>query len=94
MTRVEAMPFASSSAFVQMQAEMPESHRILYVAHTQHRAILEAIELGEGARAEAIAREHARLARRNLDVALTSESTLRQVPGGGLIVLEGGASGD
>jgi GntR family transcriptional regulator, vanillate catabolism transcriptional regulator len=94
IARVEAMPFASPSAFVQMQAEVPESHRIMYVAHTQHRAILEAIELGEGARAEAIAREHARLARRNLDVALTSESTLRRVPGGGLIVLEGGAAGD
>jgi GntR family transcriptional regulator of vanillate catabolism len=92
LARVEAMPFASSSAFVQMQAELPESHRILYVAHTQHRAILEAIELGEGARAEAIAREHARLARRNLDVALTSESTRRRVPGVGLIVLEGGAA--
>jgi GntR family transcriptional regulator, vanillate catabolism transcriptional regulator len=94
LAQVEALPFASPSAFVQMQAEVPESHRIMYVAHTQHRAILEAIELGEGARAEAIAREHARLARRNLDVALTSESTLRRVPGGGLIVLEGGASED
>jgi GntR family transcriptional regulator of vanillate catabolism len=92
IARAEALPFASASAFVQMQAEMPESHRILYVAHTQHRAILEAIELGEGARAEAIAREHARLARRNLDVALTSEHSRRRVPGVGLIVLEGGAS--
>jgi GntR family transcriptional regulator, vanillate catabolism transcriptional regulator len=90
--RAEALPFASPSAFVQMQAQAPESARILYVAHTQHRAILEAIELGEGARAESIAREHARLARRNLDVALTSESALRRVPGGGLIVLEGGLS--
>jgi GntR family transcriptional regulator of vanillate catabolism len=94
IARVEAMPFASPSAFVQMQAEAPESHRILFVAHTQHRAILEAIELGEGARAEAIAREHARLARRNLDLALTSEHSLRRVPGGGLIVLEGGAAED
>jgi GntR family transcriptional regulator of vanillate catabolism len=92
LARVEALPFASPSAFVQLQADAPESRRIMFVAHTQHRAILEAIELGEGARAEAIAREHARLARRNLDLALTSEQHLRQVPGGGLIVLEGGAS--
>jgi GntR family transcriptional regulator of vanillate catabolism len=92
ITRVEALPFASPSAFVQLQADAPESHRIMFIAHTQHRSILEAIELGEGARAEGIAREHARLARRNLDLALTSEHTLRQVPGGGLIVLEGGAS--
>jgi GntR family transcriptional regulator, vanillate catabolism transcriptional regulator len=92
IARAEALPFASPSAFVQLQAEAPESHRILFIAHTQHRAMLESIELGEGARAEAIAREHARLARRNLDLALSSERALRRVPGGGLIVLEGGAS--
>jgi GntR family transcriptional regulator, vanillate catabolism transcriptional regulator len=92
IARAEALPFASPSAFVQLQAEAPESHRILFIAHTQHRAILESIELGEGARAEAIAREHARLARRNLDIALASERALRRVPGGGLIVLEGGAA--
>jgi GntR family transcriptional regulator of vanillate catabolism len=91
--RVQALPFASPSAFVGVQAELPESHRVLYVAHTQHRAMLEAIELGEGSRAEAIAREHARLARGNLDVALTSERFLRRLPGASLIVLEGGAEG-
>jgi GntR family transcriptional regulator, vanillate catabolism transcriptional regulator len=90
IAHVEALPFASPSAFVQVQAELPESHRILYVAHTQHRALLEAIEEGEGARAEAVAREHARLARRNLDIALTSERALERLPGAGLIVLEGG----
>jgi GntR family transcriptional regulator of vanillate catabolism len=92
IARVEALPFASPSAFVQVQAELPESHRILYVAQTQHRGMLEAIELGEGSRAEALAREHARLARRNLDVALTSEGALDRLPGASLIVLEGGAA--
>jgi GntR family transcriptional regulator of vanillate catabolism len=53
--------------------------------------MLEAIEEGEGSRAEAVAREHARLARRNLDIALTSERALEQLPGAALIVLEGGA---
>ena len=51
----------------------------------------EAIEEGEGSRAEAVAREHARLARRNLDIVLRSERALEQLPGAGLIVLEGGA---
>jgi GntR family transcriptional regulator of vanillate catabolism len=82
-----ALPFASPSAFVRIQAELPESHRILYVAQTQHRAILEAIEGREGARAEALAREHARLARRNLDVALAGHDTLARLPGAGLIRL-------
>jgi GntR family transcriptional regulator, vanillate catabolism transcriptional regulator len=53
--------------------------------------MLEAIEDGEGYRAEAVAREHARLARRNLDVALRSERALEHLPGASLIVLEGGA---
>ncbi|HZC14622.1 MAG TPA: GntR family transcriptional regulator [Thermoleophilaceae bacterium] len=90
IAQVEALPFASASAFVLAQAELPESHRILYVAQVQHRGILESIEYGEGSRAEALCREHARLARRNLDVALTSERALDQLPGASLIVLEGG----
>ena len=94
IARVQALPFASPSAFVQVQASLPESHRILYLAHDQHRGMLEAIELGEGFRAEALAREHARLARRNLDVALRSEHALERLPGASLIVLEGGAATD
>jgi GntR family transcriptional regulator, vanillate catabolism transcriptional regulator len=82
---VLALPFASPSAFVLLESELPESHRILYVAHTQHRAMLEAIELREGARAEALAREHARLARRHLEVVLRSERALERLPGAALI---------
>jgi GntR family transcriptional regulator, vanillate catabolism transcriptional regulator len=88
--RVLALPFASPSAFVLPQAELPESHRVLYVAQTQHRGILEAIELREGARAEALAREHARLARRNLDIALSSHRALARLPGARLIAIDGG----
>jgi GntR family transcriptional regulator of vanillate catabolism len=94
IAQVDALPFASPSAFVQVQSELPESHRILYVAQTQHRALLEAIECGEGWRAEAVAREHARLAGRNLDIALRSERAREQLPGAALIVLEGGAHDD
>jgi len=85
VARVMALPFASPSAFVLPQAELPESHRILYVAHVQHRGILEAIEERQGARAEALAREHARIARHNLDLVLASESALARLPGGALI---------
>ena len=87
--RVLALPFASPSAFVLLQSELPESHRVLYVAHTQHRGILEAIEQREGARAEALGREHARLARRNLDIALSSQRALERLPGAGLITIDG-----
>jgi len=47
--------------------------------------MLEAIEHREGARAEALAREHARLARRNLEVVLRSEKALERLPGAALI---------
>jgi GntR family transcriptional regulator of vanillate catabolism len=39
-------------------------------AHMQHRSLVAAIERGEGTRAEAIAREHVHVAKRNLDYAL------------------------
>jgi GntR family transcriptional regulator, vanillate catabolism transcriptional regulator len=90
--RVLALPFASPSAFVMLQAELPESQRTLYVAQLQHRSLLEAIEHGEGARAEALGREHARLARGNLDLVLDSERALARLPGAGLIrLVEAGA---
>jgi GntR family transcriptional regulator, vanillate catabolism transcriptional regulator len=87
--RVLALPFASPSAFVLLQAELPESHRILYVAQVQHRGLLEAIEQGEGSRAEALAREHARVARRNLDLVLDSQRALERLPGATLIRIDG-----
>ena len=84
-----AKPFASPSAFVQVQAVLPESHEILREAQRQHREILAAIEGGDGGRAESVARRHALLARGNLDVALAGHGALDQVPGGALIHLPG-----
>lgn len=82
-----SVPFASPHAFVRTQAELPDARRVLIVAQAQHRTILEAIEGGEGARAEATAREHARLARTNLESAVAAEGALEGVPGGALIQL-------
>ena len=83
--RALGLPFASPSAFVLVQAELPASQRTLYVAQRQHRELLDAIAHGEGSRAEALGREHARLARENLDLALGTERTLARLPGAGLI---------
>jgi GntR family transcriptional regulator, vanillate catabolism transcriptional regulator len=83
--RALALPFASPSGFVMAQAQMPESQRILLVAQDQHRCVVEAIAAREGARAQAIMQEHARLAGRNLRLALRYEKALEQVPGGTLI---------
>ena len=61
LERAAAPPFASPSAFVRVQAELPESHDILHEAQAQHHGILEAVEARDGARAEALARDHATL---------------------------------
>jgi GntR family transcriptional regulator of vanillate catabolism len=68
-----------------VQAIQPQAHHILTIAQDQHRCVVEAIENREGARAEAIMREHARLARRNLELAMHDQDALRQVRGAILI---------
>jgi GntR family transcriptional regulator, vanillate catabolism transcriptional regulator len=73
LERVVSLPFASPSAFVVAQANSPQSRDMLVVAQDQHRQVLDAIEQGEGGRAEAIMREHSRLAQRNLRSSLTGE---------------------
>jgi len=76
--RMTSLPFASPNAFVNTEADAPAFYRTLVVAQAQHKAIVAAIELREGARAEALAREHARLARQNLDFVLEEQPDLRR----------------
>jgi GntR family transcriptional regulator of vanillate catabolism len=85
LSQVQGLPFASPSAFVQIQATLPESSRILVVAQEQHRTMVEAIIRRDATRAEALAREHARLAQRNLDIAARDRENFRRMPGGPLI---------
>ncbi|RMD89851.1 MAG: GntR family transcriptional regulator, partial [Alphaproteobacteria bacterium] len=84
--RATRLPLASPSAFLQGQETVPDFAASLTLAQAQHRAIFEAIENREGARAEALTREHARLARQNLRHALQAEpSVAEKVPGLALI---------
>lgn len=84
MERVASMPFASPSAFVVVQANSPQARDMLIVAQDQHWQVIDAIERREGARAEAIMREHSRLAQRNLRNVVQSHN-LDQMPGVRLI---------
>jgi GntR family transcriptional regulator of vanillate catabolism len=85
--RVTSLPFASPSAFLHKQADVLAFRRSLYAAQDQHRSMVNAIELREGARAEALAREHARLARQNLEFVLDQDrSLIRRVPALSLVV--------
>ena len=82
MQRVSCLPFAApSSGFVRMQADIPESWRVLQIAQDQHHAILESIAAREAARAENLLREHARLVRRNLEIAIHDHRVHHLVPG-------------
>jgi GntR family transcriptional regulator of vanillate catabolism len=84
---VTCVPFASPTSFVVTEAELPASREILVIAHTQHVALIEAIEHREGARAESIAREHARIALINLELVLRHRGLLTRVPGHSLTTL-------
>jgi GntR family transcriptional regulator of vanillate catabolism len=84
LERVVRLPFASPSGFVVLQANSPRARDMLIVAQDQHRQVLDAIERREGARAEAIMREHSRLAQRNLREAVESRD-LDRMPGVRLI---------
>ncbi len=86
---VLSLPFASPSALVLQHAQLPESREILIVAHRHHLWLVEAIERREGARADHIAREHARLSLTNLEIVLTHRGLLEQVPGASLLALTG-----
>jgi GntR family transcriptional regulator of vanillate catabolism len=84
LERVVRLPFASPSGFVVVQANSARARDMLIVAQDQHRQVLEAIEQREGGRAEAIMREHSRLAQRNLREAVRS-TDLDRMPGVRLI---------
>jgi GntR family transcriptional regulator, vanillate catabolism transcriptional regulator len=89
LERILALPFASPSALVQGQAELPESREILVIAQDHHHRLTEAIERREAARAESLAREHARVALRNLEIVLDNRHVLERIPGASLINLAG-----
>jgi GntR family transcriptional regulator of vanillate catabolism len=95
---IVSLPFASPSAFVLAEAELPASRDILVIAHRHHDALIEAIERRQSGRAEAIAREHARLSLTNLEIVVEHRHVLERLPGASLIALpddpNGGPAGD
>lgn len=86
LERVLALPFASPNAFVAAEPDSQEWRETLIVSLSQHRAITDAIANHEGSRAEAVAREHSRMARRSVILALDARR-YDEIPGGSLIRL-------
>ena len=81
---IVSLPFAGPSAFVFAQAELPASRDILVIAYRHHTGLIEAIERRQGARAESLAREHARLALANLEIVVEHREVLERLPGGAI----------
>ncbi len=90
LLRAHRLPLASPSAFLGSQAAQLEFRRSLLIAQSQHRAMLAAVTAGEGSRAEALGREHARLARQNFDAALRlgAGGGAEEIPGLALVTAE------
>ena len=78
---VKQLPFAGPSAFLNAQTDIPAFRASLVIGQAHHRAIAHAIEMREGSRAEALGREHARLARQNLDFVMKDTALIERVPG-------------
>jgi len=85
MQQAVSLPFASPSAMVFPTSGLANADETLAIANEHHRAIVEAIEKRQGARAESLAREHALIGRRVLELALSDTAALSRVPGASLI---------
>lgn len=85
LDRAAALPFASPNAFILGHAQKKEGREVVTISQIHHRAIVDAIGNREATRAEALAREHSRLARTSLEMVLRDKRLLTQVPGASLI---------
>ena len=89
LKHLTSLPFASPSAMVFARSKLPRAAELMTIGHEQHHAILEALESHQGTRAEAVAREHVRLSRRNLESVLMGDPLILScVPGSSLIRLD------
>ncbi len=82
-----SLPFASPSAFLNRQHVSPELKELFVIAADQHILIVDAIADRDGMRAEFLTREHARVARRNLDEVLKNRESVQHLTAARLIHL-------
>jgi GntR family transcriptional regulator of vanillate catabolism len=79
--RACCLPFASPSAFLNRQYISNDLRELFLISADQHCAIVDAIANHEGMRAESVAREHARVARRNFEDALRHRERITDLAG-------------
>jgi len=83
--RVMSLPFGAPGSLVFTHSQLPAAVGMLKIGQDHHRAIVEAIENRQGTRAENIAREHARLSRRTIELALSDKQMKTRMPWGALV---------
>jgi GntR family transcriptional regulator of vanillate catabolism len=76
-----SLPFASPGAFLERQIISADLHELFLISADQHCGIIEAIASRDGLRAEMLTREHAQVARRNLDDALKNRERIPDLTG-------------
>jgi GntR family transcriptional regulator of vanillate catabolism len=85
MEQAISLPFASPSAMVFPTSFLQAGGDALALAKEHHRGIVEALARRQGTRAESLAREHAFIGRRVLEMALSDRDAFSRVPGASLI---------
>ncbi len=63
------IPFAGAQALAFDRTNLDQMYDMLLYAHRQHHGIVEALETGQSARAEALMREHANTAKQSINLA-------------------------
>ncbi len=84
-------PFGSPSSRVILAKTLAGAKDIIHIPREHHRSLIDAIEHREGARAESLGLEHARLTRRYLEEALADRAFLETIPGARLIKIRSAA---
>ncbi|HYL24900.1 MAG TPA: GntR family transcriptional regulator [Burkholderiales bacterium] len=74
----DRVPFASAeaAAFASEKSSMKDSFDLLKYAHRQHHYIVQALERGEGARVEALMREHTMPVKEHVQLVMASAGSL------------------
>ena len=68
LARNSRIPFAGPQALAFDKGNLEQMYDMLRYAHRQHYAIVEALERGQSARAEALMREHANSAKESINL--------------------------
>lgn len=90
MDSLVCQPFASPSSMLPMQSSMEKGQPWMQQAHRQHHALVQAIENGQGSRAQALGEEHVEIARMNLEYALERpELAAELLPSMRLVAIKG-----